>query len=558
MSELRTLESVRSDLVHQFGRPPLDRWEAAVMLESGRGVAASDALDLSDAVADLCDPVHAGPNPRVALVTEGTYPFTLGGVSTWCDQLVRGLSVHRFTVLAVTAVAGRRPVWDLPPNVDDVVELPCWDRRTQAPRRWRTPARPAPAGAELELVRELLDAVAGTGTCPPHRADAIVGAIADAAGGDALSVCLRSDEAVDALGGSFEAAGVAASLHDVGTTLDLLEHYLRPLTTAPPEMDVYHSASNGLAGLVALAGSRATGAPLVLSEHGVYLRERHLEQLDERLGHVVRGTALRFHRLVAGAVYRHAARVLPVSAYNARWALRNGAAEQAVTVIPNGVDPRRVPPGHRGPGRGPTAPPTPAEVERPGTVGFVGRIDRVKDPMTLIEAAASIASPDGPPRVRLWGSVAPGHEDLAAACRERIAELDLDDVVTLEGHTHDPLGAYRSSDVVVSCSISEGLPFGLIEAMMCGRAIVATAVGGVPELLGDTAVLVPPRSPGRVARACSDLLADPERRERLGRSARARALEHFDADLMLSEYRRVYREVAPVIDLRRRVEGAST
>ena len=546
MSTLERAESLRSDLVHQFGRPPEDRWEAAVMLESGGGFRSPDALAVADGVAALCDPDHSGPHARVALCTEGTYPFSRGGVSTWCDQLVRGLSVHRFTVLAVTGVAGRQPMWDRPPNVDEVVELACWDPRTHGPGGWRPRTGPTPGPAEAELLRTLLDELAGTGSCTPAEADEMVAALVDSGGAGRLAAVLRSPAAVDVLCRSFADAGIAASLHDVAGTLDVLEHYLRPIAGALPDADLYHAASNGLAGLVALAGSLRTGAPLILSEHGVYLRERHLEEPDARLGPVVREALLRFHRLLAGVVYRRAAHVLPVSAYNARWARRNGADAASITVIPNGVDPRRF---------GPVAKAAPGS-EAP-TVGFVGRIDRVKDPLTLIEAAASMRVDGTVPSVRMWGEVATGQEELAESCRRRIAELGLDDVVTLEGRTDEPASAYALADVVVSCSISEGLPFGLIEAMMCGRPIVATAVGGVPELLGDAAVLVPPQSPRRLADACSELLADPDRRRELGRAARARALGHFDADAMLSAYRRVYRQLTPVIDLRRAPQGAS-
>ena len=84
---------------------------------------------------------------------------------------------------------------------------------------------------------------------------------------------------------------------------------------------------------------------------------------------------------------------------------------------------------------------------------------------------------------------------------------------------------------MVAVQISEGFPYSLIEAMTCGRACVATDVGGVTEALGDDAgLVVPPRNPAALAAACVTLLRDDDKRATLGAAARERALEHFTVD----------------------------
>ena len=93
---------------------------------------------------------------------------------------------------------------------------------------------------------------------------------------------------------------------------------------------------------------------------------------------------------------------------------------------------------------------------------------------------------------------------------------------------------------MVLCSVSEGFPYSLIEAMTCGRACVGTDVGGVTEALGDTGLVVPPRSPERLARACLTLLRDDRMRRRLGSAARARALEYFTVDEAINTFDEIY------------------
>ena len=97
--------------------------------------------------------------------------------------------------------------------------------------------------------------------------------------------------------------------------------------------------------------------------------------------------------------------------------------------------------------------------------------------------------------------------------------------------------------MVALSSISEGMPYTVIEAMMCGRPTVSTDVGGVAETVGEAGLVVPPGDPGAFAAACVELLRDPIRRTALGAAARQRALAHFTTGQMLPAYRELYADV---------------
>ena len=94
--------------------------------------------------------------------------------------------------------------------------------------------------------------------------------------------------------------------------------------------------------------------------------------------------------------------------------------------------------------------------------------------------------------------------------------------------------------MVVLSSISEGFPYTLIEAMISGRACVATDVGGVAEAIGDTGLVVAPRDPDAMASACLELLRDHPRRRALGALARQRALQYFTVDLAIGTFDEIY------------------
>ncbi|MBT8226250.1 MAG: DUF3492 domain-containing protein, partial [Dactylosporangium sp.] len=66
---------------------------------------------------------------KIALVSEGTYPYAMGGVSVWCEQLIRGMPDHRWDMVALTVDGAERPVFDLPDNLDHVRSIPLWGSR---------------------------------------------------------------------------------------------------------------------------------------------------------------------------------------------------------------------------------------------------------------------------------------------------------------------------------------------------------------------------------------------------------------------------------------------
>lgn len=476
----------------------------------------------------------------VALVTEGTYPFSDGGVSTWCDQMVTSLSESTFHVVSIVARCGNRPVWEFPPNVAGVTELGFWEPRVpgERPRYLRAAGRarldPRAFGDVLALLELLTSAEPDT-----DRFDDCLDALIEHCEARRLAPALRCRAAVDSLTELCRVAGLPAPMSEVIQCLELLEHFLRPSGLELPDADIYHATANGLSALVAIAGAKRTGSPFVLSEHGVYLRERYLEYLAGELGPLPRRILLRFHRLLAVAAYSRADVIVPVTEFNKRWELRNGAEPSRIRVVNNGVDPLRFDAG-----RAPLPP------QRSPTVGFLSRIDRVKDPLTLIRAAAILKQAIPDLRVRIWGSVANGQDDYNRECHRAVRQLDLVDTVTFEGHTDDPATALREVDVLVSSSISEGLPYGIIEAMMGATPIVSTNVGGLPEALDGVGVLVEPRSPQQLACAVESLLIDPQRASELGAASRRRALERFTLEEMSGRYRSIYREVCPTIDLR--------
>ncbi|HWU10330.1 MAG TPA: GT4 family glycosyltransferase PelF [Streptomyces sp.] len=470
---------------------------------------------------------HLGAS-RVTLLTEGTYPHSHGGVSVWCDQLVTGMPDIAFDVTAVTGT-GREPVvWDVPAHVGRIVSVPMWGP---------APDGRAPRGHHLGRLAESYERFVAA-LLDPHAEDGFgpaLHALARAAEDGRLSPFLRGDRAIGILTALWNRPGLAVrearpTLQDAVTATTLLEHALRPLAAPLPETGVAHAVSGGVAVLPGLAALERHGVPLLLTEHGVYLRERYLGYRTGPYRWPVKALLLGFFRLLAEETYRRAALITPGNRYNRLWEERGGAAPESIRTVYNGVDPAAFPP----------AGPEPADP----VLSWAGRVDPIKDLETLIRAFALVRARVPAARLRLFGGTPRGGEAYRDRCEALAAELGHAGAVTFEGRVEDIRDAYAAGNVVMLSSISEGFPFTLIEAMSCGRATVSTDVGGVREAVGDTGLVVPPRDPAAMAAAALELLADAGRRRRMGEAARLRVIEQFTLRQTVDTFRSIYLELS--------------
>jgi glycosyltransferase involved in cell wall biosynthesis len=171
-------------------------------------------------------------------------------------------------------------------------------------------------------------------------------------------------------------------------------------------------------------------------------------------------------------------------------------------------------------------------------VGAVGALTQEKGHKFLIDAAALVVREV--PDARF---VVLGEGELRPALERHIKELHLEKHVLLPGFRPDILAFVRAFDVFVMCSLQEGLGTSLLDAMAASKATVASITGGIPEVVadGETGLLVPPRDHHALARAISQLLKDPARREAMGRAGLQRVKTTFSAERMIEKTLEVYR-----------------
>lgn len=277
------------------------------------------------------------------------------------------------------------------------------------------------------------------------------------------------------------------------------------------EPDVVHT--HGFRPDVVDAGvARRLGIPAVATVHG-FSRSPHLR--------------MRIYEALQLRALRRFDAVVPVSRILAEELEEAGVPRDRLHLHPNAWRP----------GGDGLAGPAAREALSLGEAGFhlgwIGRLSREKAPDVLVEALGRLG--DLP-----WTASFVGEGPMRAPLRQRVRELGLAERVRWHGTVPGAARYLAAFDLVVLSSRTEGTPIVLLEAMSASRPVVATRVGGVPDLVDGAARLVDPEEPEALAAAIRELHRDAGLREELGRAAHRRLEVWADMDRWVGGYRRIY------------------
>jgi len=457
------------------------------------------------------------------LTTEGTYPYVMGGVSSWCDLLVKSLTEFDWQVLPIVAPHGRPPTFTLPDHATEIGPIEVWSEDLPKTARGRGDRR---SGVELPsiLVRNLLAwegnteaVVAAWVWCRRHPAS-VRQAFRSTQGWTSFLTGLG-----EVLAERVVEAGTppALDLLEAATLYQTLYWVARTAAVPTPPTDVLHVTAAGWAAIPAVVHKTLHQTPMVLTEHGVYVREAYLAAARNGDSPGSRFAATRLARGLARTAYAVADVVSPVTDANAHWELGLGIDPNKILVLYNGLQP-------------PTDPTPP-----PGnqTVVSVGRLDPLKDAHTMLRVAAQTTAHLPGARFLHYGPVPRGEEIYGRSCVALHERLGLGERFRFMGPTADPTGVVRASDVVLMTSISEGLPMAILEAMGQARPVVSTGVGGVPEVVRGCGMVCAPGDDHGLATAVVMLLRNPELAWRLGRRGHSRLGRLFNETACIDGYR---------------------
>jgi len=483
-------------------------------------------------------------NLKVLLATEGTYPFHEGGVSTWCHTLVNEMKSVDYIVYSVMMNPFVTPKYKLPANTE-LLMMPLWG--TEEPSEhlkkpfsevYLQKQQTTDSVVEEQFI-PLFTQLISEFIRPTKRSDQF---------GDVLlklhlyfqeneyKVSFKSEITWEAYKQIILDAVLKPSnklshpdIYGLIQSLGWIYRFLNIVNTPVPKVQVTHSAAAAFCGIPCVLAKLKDNTPFLLTEHGVYMREQYLSLSKRNYSTFLNTFLTRFIQSIVSLNYYFADQISPVCEYNTRWERRFGVSPKKIQVIYNGVDQQ-------------IFKESVYEKGSNNTVVMVARIDPIKDILSFIKAAHLVKKQIHDAQFVVYGSVSV--PDYFQECLDLVKGNRMEDYFKFGGHIGHVSAAYHSGDVIALSSISEAFPYSVVEAMMSGKAVIATDVGGVKEALGDAGILVHPRDVDGLANGMIKLLVNPALREAFGQEARQRALNYFTLNKMVNQHLKAYIKLA--------------
>jgi glycosyltransferase involved in cell wall biosynthesis len=506
----------------------------------------------------------------VGLVLEGTYPYVSGGVSSWVHEIITGLPELTFGAIFLGASPETYGEirYRLPRNLVHLETHYLMSGAADSRDASRAPAdgagrargvRPSKAEALADMV-SLHEAFKVRDRALDARQLDAAGALGSPEG-VSLGDFLTGDGIWERLCEEYDARCQSTSFLDYFWTVRTMHRplfTLADLARRAPRFRVLHAISTGYAGFLGALLQRRRGCPFIVTEHGIYTKERKIDLAraawirdDDATGEGAAGGGLgqdlgylrrlwiQFFEGLGRAAYASARPIVSLYEGNRARQVEDGAAREHTRVIPNGINVARFAALRAS---------RPPALTPPPVLGLVGRVVPIKDIKTFIRAMRTVVAEI--PDAEGW-IIGPEDEDprYAEECHALVASLGLERAVRF-------LGFCPAEEVLpklglaVLTSISEALPLFVLEAFAAGVPVVATDVGSCRALIegGDAAdrargvagAIAPFAAPEALARAAIALLRDPARWRRAADAGAARVEALYTREQMFTEYRALY------------------
>ena len=469
---------------------------------------------------------------RICIVAEGCYPYVVGGVSSWIHSMIKIFPEYQFVVLAIVANRSLRGkfVYDLPENVVEVHELYLEDADWR-PKELKRAARVKLNEREYAALRSLL-------MNQNVDWDTLFSFFGEKE--FSLNELLMGEDFFRAVQECYTVRYAGAVFSDFLWTMRSM--YLPLFLTLGmrlPRADVYHCVATGYAGVLGSMAKRRFGCRLLISEHGIYTREREEELIRaDWVSGIYKNIWIEQFKKMSKLAYDRADLVTSLYAHARELQIELGCPADKTSITPNGIDPARFD-GLKRP-----------EAMEPDMVhiGAVLRVTPIKDVKTMIQAFAF--AKEKVPNLKLW-IMGPTDEDkkYAQECFDLVKALNVSDVeFTGRINVRDYLG---KMDFTLLTSISEGQPLTILESFAAHKPVVATDVGNCRELLfgvndgfGDSGILTHIMNIEEIAEAMVTLAWHKELREQMGEAGYKRVKQFYRIEQMKEVYRNIYKEFA--------------
>ncbi len=471
---------------------------------------------------------------RICIVAEGCYPYVVGGVSEWIHSLIHSYPEHEFVILAIVADRSLRGkyVYELPENVSEVHELYLndsdWDSRKSRKR--------------IRMKKEQYQALVNLMLGQQVKWEPLIDYFRTTKA--SLNDVLMGEDFLNAVTEYYRLQYSQIVFVDF---LWMIRSIYLPLFTVLkmeiPKADVYHCTATGYAGVLGSMAKYIHGGRLLISEHGVYTREREEELIKAKwVQGIYKNIWIDQFKKMSAFAYDRADLVVGLYNHARELQIELGCPAGKHRVIPNGI---RVENFQDLPGKQ-------KEDEGRINIGSVLRVAPIKDIMTLIQAFGFAKERD--PRLKLWIMGTWEEEEYARNCFELVRIMGIQDV-EFTGRV-DVREYYGRMDMTILTSISEGQPLTILESFAAHKPVIATDVGNCRGLIlgendsyGAAGIVTRIMHVGEIANAMLMLAQDEALCRQMGENGYRRVVEGYQFAHMQGAYREIYQRFADELQI---------
>lgn len=462
---------------------------------------------------------------KICMIIEGAYPYVTGGVSSWVQQEILSMPEHEFIIVTlVTSREEKREIkYKLPDNVLELREF-----YLQAEDYGRQSRRKHLSKKEYEAFKSLFFGK-------------------DVNWEPVFQYFMKENISLDSLIMSEDFLKMAREYYCahfdrlvfsdfIWTMRSIYFPLFSVMASKLPEADLYHCLSTGYAGVIGSMAKYLYHKPLLISEHGIYTREREEEIIKANwvMG-AYKDLWINQFRKFSDCAYQYADKVTCLYEGNRELQVEFGCPIEKTVVIPNGVDAKafeNIPQ---------------KDADDPYiNIGAVLRVAPIKDVKTMLSAYAMAKQKN--PKLKLW-ILGPLDEmpEYVQECQDMVTYMKIEDVVfTGQVNVKDYIG---KMDFLVLSSLSEGQPLVILEGFAAHKPFVATNVGdcrgliyGNNDGLGDAGIVVPVMNTSKMSEAMLFLAEREDKRIKMGEVGYQRVLS-YDKKTIYDEYRNIYAEL---------------
>lgn len=466
---------------------------------------------------------------KVCMILEGSYPYVNGGVSSWMNQYIQAMPEVEFVLWCIGAKAEDKDKfkYEIPKNVVEIHQV-FLDDAIAPPKSGSTKQKIDMNEAQMQELKNLL--------CGEKTDWDVLFELCRKDGFRPIDL-LQSEKflsvLMDLCRTRYHYMSFAEYFHTMRSML-LPELYL--LTTSIPEADIYHATATGYSGLLGSVASWKNKKPFIVTEHGIYTREREEELLRAKwVPAAFKQQWIELFYQFSDCAYEHADQVTALFGRANLIQEELGCSKEKTRVIPNGVHYDRfcqIP-----------------DKKENGyiDIGAVVRIAKIKDIKTMLYAFLELHSRVPETRLHIMGGV--DDKEYMEECQQVISVNRIEGVI-FTGLVN-VIEYMEKLDFTILTSISEGQPLSVLESLAAKRPVVVTDVGCCRELVegeegddcGVAGYFVPPMNKNELAQAMYRMCVDEKERKRMGENGQRRVQQFYTHKSSMDCYRDLYQEV---------------